>query len=202
MTSTDLIKTTAKLDDDCSVVCVKLNHLKPEIKRAVGEIILCLMKEPACTVFGKPGKQHRNVGFFAVGDSIVGYRFAGQIAKAQPMGEHMKKLLNLVNEIFGANYNGVLVNEYEDGNHYIGEHSDSEKDLDPLAGVVAISVGAERKFRIRNKETKTKYDFKTKHLWALQMKGSEFQKRYTHGIPKQKKIDRPRVSLTFRKHTK
>ena len=54
------------------------------------------------------------------------------------------------NDIFKSNYNGILVNRYQDGTENIGAHSDDEKYLDQ-SGVVAISYGHQRKFRIRDK---------------------------------------------------
>ena len=38
--------------------------------------------------------------------------------------------LTQVNDIFGANYNGILVNKYKTGDDYISAHSDDEKNLD------------------------------------------------------------------------
>jgi hypothetical protein len=35
--------------------------------------------------------------------------------------------LKILNEIFETDYNGVLVNEYKDGNYYIEKHRDSKK---------------------------------------------------------------------------
>ena len=79
-----------------------------------------------------------------------------------------------------------MVNEYVDGNHCIGAHSDDESGLDN-SGVVAISYGAERIFRIRDKaDKKMVCDTKTTHCGIIQM-GGDFQKLYTHEIPVQKK---------------
>ena len=84
-----------------------------------------------------------------------------------------------------------------DGNDYIGAHSDDELGLDKV-GVVSISYGAERIFRIRDKKTKQIIcDESTTHC-----SGGDFQKHYTHEIPVQKKVKNSRISFTFRKHTK
>ena len=50
--------------------------------------------------------------------------------------------------------NGVLVNWYQDGEHYIGWHSDDVSQLDQDAPIYTISLGATRTFKIR--ETKDK----------------------------------------------
>ena len=88
--------------------------------------------------------------------------------------------------VIGAEFNGILVNKYMDGNDYISAHSDDETGLD-LVGVVSISYGSERIFRIRNKATKEIIcDELTTHCSILHMVGN-FQKLYTHEIPIQKK---------------
>ena len=70
---------------------------------------------------------------------------------------------------------------------------------DPI-GVVAISYGSSRIFRIRDKKTKTIVnDFYTENNSILHM-GGDFQKEFTHEIPIEKGIIEPRYSFTFRKH--
>lgn len=93
-----------------------------------------------------------------------------------------------------------MVNKYDDGNNYIGDHCDDEKTLDK-GGVISISYGAVRKFRIRDKVTKKIIiDIPTKSNSIIHM-GGDFQKEFTHGIPVEKKVKEVRYSLTFRKHT-
>ena len=64
-------------------------------------------------------------------------------------------------------FNGILVNDYRDGNDNIGAHSDNEKGLNQGL-ILAISLGSSRKFRIRykngNKFGNENYmDVQTKH---------------------------------------
>ena len=118
---------------------------------------------------------------------------------SKPLSPSMSELLLIINKMIGAEFNGILVNKYMDGNDYISAHSDDETGLDSV-GVVSISYGSERIFRIRNKETKEiACDELTTHCSILHMGGS-FQRLYTHEIPIQKKVKEPRVSFTFRKH--
>ena len=82
--------------------------------------------------------------------------------------------------MMGAEFNGVLVNKYMNGSDYISAHSDDETSLDTTIGVVSLSYGAERIFRIRNKNDKTIVcDEPTTHCGILHM-GGNFQKVYTH----------------------
>ena len=75
------------------------------------------------------------------------------MAKSQELTDNLKLLLDYINKKFNSDFNGILVNKYLKGTDYIGRHSDDETGLSNV-GVLAISFGAVRKFRIRDKETK------------------------------------------------
>jgi alkylated DNA repair dioxygenase AlkB len=157
-----------------------------------------LVHKPPIRVFGKNARMQRDVGFFS--DVCEGYKYSGQMSKAMPMTAELRRLLNYVNAKFGSNFNGILVNRYENGDDFISKHSDDESGLDPKAGVVALTFGSERKFRIRDKETgKMVIDVLTRQDEMIQMAGAQFQKKYTHEIPKQKGVGE-RMSFTFRYH--
>ena len=166
------------------------------MNKCLGEVIGSLNERPEITVFGKKCNQRRNVGFFS--DDSIGYWYSRQLSKSKPLTPSLKLLLEIVNREFDGNFNGILVNEYLDGNDTIGEHSDDEKGLGD-SGVVGISMGATRKFRLRNKATKEKTDIFMTDGMILQM-GGNFQKEFTHGIPREAKVKEKRVSFTFRYH--
>ena len=169
------------------------------IAKCVEEIKDKLLKNPEVIVYGKRGIQHREIGFFS--DESIGYEYSNNLARSQPLTPFLKKLLELVNKKFKTRFNGILVNKYANGLDNIGEHSDDESQLDN-AGVVAISYGAIRKFRIRDKKTKKIVkDIPTLPNQIIQMAG-DFQKEFKHGIPVEKKVKEPRISFTFRKHIK
>jgi alkylated DNA repair dioxygenase AlkB len=156
-----------------------------------------LEEQPEIIVYGKKCKQHRNIGFFS--DESIGYRYSKKLMHSKPMSPCMERLLNVINKTLDAYFNGILVNKYMNGNDYIGAHSDDESGLDKV-GVVSISYGAERIFRIRDKKTKKIIcNEVTTHCSVLHM-GGDFQKIYTHEIPIQKKVKNSRISFTFRKH--
>lgn len=156
-----------------------------------------LVERPEIIVYGKPCKQHRNVGFFS--DESIGYKYSKKLMESKPLSPSLTDLLVSINKMLGTTFNGILVNKYIDGNDYIGAHSDDETGLDGI-GVVAISYGSERIFRIRNKNDKTIVcNEPTTYCGILHM-GGNFQKLYTHEIPMQKKIKESRISFTFRKH--
>ena len=152
-----------------------------------------LEERPEIIIYGKICKQHRNVGFFS--DESIGYKYSKKLMESKPLSKDLSDLLITINKILGTQFNGILVNKYMDGSDYIGAHSDDETGLDGI-GVVAISYGSERIFRIRNKHNKTVVcDEITTHCGILHM-GGNFQKLYTHEIPIQKKLK----SRGFRLH--
>jgi alkylated DNA repair dioxygenase AlkB len=153
---------------------------------------------PEIVVFGKIVKQRRNIGFYS--DSSIGYYYSRTLMKSTPLESSLASLLQVVNNIFGAEFNGILVNHYLSGSDCIGAHSDDESSLDPAAGVVSISFGASRNFRIRDKQTrKIVKDIPTPSGLILVM-GGQFQRYFTHEIPIEKRVSLPRYSFTFRKH--
>ena len=105
---------------------------------------------------------------------------------------------------FDANYDGCLVNWYENGDHYIGPHSDSESDLVPNSPIYSFSFGQERTFRVTKKE-KESFEFETFDIEmknnSLLVMGGEMQKHFKHAVPKRSINSCPgkRINVTFRK---
>lgn len=87
------------------------------------------------------------------------------------------------------------------GLHYIGTHRDDEKQLIKGSPIVTISLGEERKFRIRENSIKIVKDVMTKNGIVLVM-GGNFQKDFKHeivkiNVEKGKKVNL-RISITLR----
>ena len=157
-----------------------------------------LIVNPKILVYGKTCIQHRSVGFYS--DNSIGYKYNNKLNKSKPLHKCLIQLLEYVNTKFNYDYNGILINKYLNGEEYISKHSDDEAGLEHTVGVISISYGAVRKFRIRNKLTKKiEVDLPTDPTKIIQMAG-DFQKEFTHEIPVEKKVNRVRYSLTFRKH--
>jgi len=159
---------------------------------------------PHIIVFNKLCRQRRNVAFYS--DESFGYFYSNTVAKANEMTPELKELLAFVNQSMNANFNSILINEYENGEDYIAAHADDERALSGgEAGVVSISWGDTRRMKFATKDkadncqlgTKCFVPLQSGHL--LQMFGPTFQKRFTHEIPPEKGASR-RISFTFRRH--
>ena len=169
------------------------------IDKCVDEVKDKLLENPKIRIFGKECMQHRSIGFFS--NESIGYHYSGQLAKSRVLTPSLEILLKIINILYKSDFNGILINKYKDGRDSIGKHSDDEKGLSNV-GVVAISCGAIRKFRIRDKKTnKIIQDIPTVSYELIHM-GGDFQKEFTHEIPEEKKIKEGRISFTFRKHLK
>jgi alkylated DNA repair dioxygenase AlkB len=167
------------------------------VEECVGEVKDKLILNPPIVVYDKQCVQHRSIGFFS--DTSIGYKYSNQLSKSIKLTPKLTILLELINNKFKSEYNGILVNKYNDGNDYIGAHSDNETNLDNI-GVISISYGAIRKFRIRDKTTrKIVKDIPTVPFQIIHMAGN-FQKEFIHEIPIEKKVKGGRYSFTFRKH--
>jgi alkylated DNA repair dioxygenase AlkB len=168
------------------------------VLNCVNDIETELEIRPFIKLYGKNVHQNRNVGFFS--DISIGYKYSNKMMTSKPLSLNLKTLLDKINTLFSSNYNGILVNEYSNGNDYIGAHSDDEIILNSDIGVVSLSFGAKRKFRIRDKPTKKIVkDISMEHGQLLQMTG-KFQTEFTHEIPVEKRVKEKRISFTFRYH--
>lgn len=151
----------------------------------------------------KLGRQHRNVAFYS--NESFGYFYSNTVARAHPLTDDLSELMDFVNGATTAKFNGILINEYDSGQDYIGAHSDDEKTLSGNAGVVSLSFGDSRimKFTTKNKDDHCQLgkgrqvELLSGHL--LQMIGDTFQKRFKHRIDEETKRER-RISFTFRCH--
>lgn len=106
----------------------------------------------------------------------------------------MKKL---VEKLSGTSYNSCLLNLYHNGSEGMSWHSDGEKTLKENGTIASLTLGAERKFSFKHKETKLKVDVFLQNGSLLLMKGTT-QKNWLHRLPPTKKVHSPRINLTFR----
>lgn len=130
------------------------------------------------------------------------YWFSGMKHEALPVPEILEPFIEWCNTLGYGNFNGLLLNWYENGLKYIGKHADDESNLIKGSAIIAISLGADRKFRIRCKKTdKIIHDINLFDKSYVVM-GGKMQQKYTHEIVKinGKKGENTgkRISLTFR----
>lgn len=152
-------------------------------------------KNDEAIIFGKLITTKRKVAWY--GDRSFKYSYSKITKEALPWTSELEALKRLVEEKTAETYNSCLLNLYHDGNEGMAWHSDGEKDLKKNGAIASVSFGAERKFAFKHKTTKETVSIILEHGSVLVMK-DETQTHWLHRLPPSKKINKPRINLTFR----
>ncbi len=152
-------------------------------------------KNDEALIFGKLIVTKRKTAWY--GDEGYSYTYSGITRHAFPWTIELLELKKLAEEITGAIYNSCLLNLYHNGDEGVSWHSDDEETLGKHSAIASFSFGAERKFSFKHKQTKETTSVLLENGSLLVMKGST-QINWLHSLPKTKKINLPRVNLTFR----
>jgi len=146
-------------------------------------------------MFGKAITTKRKVAFYA--DDQIDYTYSSVKKKGLVWTPKLLEIKELIESYTGASYNACLLNLYHTGEEGMGWHSDDEKEIIPNSSIASLSIGAERKFAFKHKTTKETVSVMLENGSLLEMKGS-IQQHWWHSLPKTKKVDSPRINLTFR----
>lgn len=146
-------------------------------------------------MFGKRIVTSRKVAWY--GDSGFTYKYSGTEKVALPWTPLLTGLKELVEARCGEHFNSCLLNLYHDGSEGMGWHSDDEATLVRDSAIASLSLGTERKFSFKHRETKETVSLMLERGSLLVMKG-ETQRFWRHSLPKTKKVSEPRINLTFR----
>jgi alkylated DNA repair dioxygenase AlkB len=146
-------------------------------------------------IFGKHIVTKRKAAWY--GDSDYLYTYSNTTKQALAWTKELSELKQIVEELSGTKFNSCLLNLYHNGNEGMGWHSDDEKSLGKNNTIASLSLGAERKFSFRHKQTKQIVSLVLEHGSLLIMKDAT-QRNWLHGLPKSKNITLPRINLTFR----
>ena len=146
-------------------------------------------------IFGKLILTKRKVAWY--GDLPYEYTYSKTTKLALPWTKELLELKELGEKKSGENYNSCLLNFYQTGEEGMAWHSDAEPDLQKDGAVGSISLGAERKFSFKHKNTKQSVSIVLERGSLLVMKGKT-QNHWLHRLPPTKKVKSPRINLTFR----
>lgn len=126
------------------------------------------------------------------------YTYSGKTRIAQPWTPTLTTIRERCESHTNHTFNGVLINFYRNGEDHLGWHSDDElvNGSEPL--IASISLGAERRFDLRHRESRELVSIHLSHGSLLVMSGLS-QKCWEHRIPKMPRMEDPRVNLTFRR---
>jgi alkylated DNA repair dioxygenase AlkB len=134
------------------------------------------------------------------GDAGKSYAYSGIRMDPKPWIKELLEIKHIIEPIAEAQFNSVLINYYRDGKDRVAWHSDDEKELGPNPVIGSVSLGAERKFKLRHKDHKQNGNYgevMLAHGSLLIMKG-ETQRFWKHEIPRTARPIGKRINLTFR----
>ncbi|MBL1142768.1 MAG: alpha-ketoglutarate-dependent dioxygenase AlkB [Proteobacteria bacterium] len=152
-------------------------------------------KNDEAFIFGKHYVTKRKVAWY--GDKPFEYTYSNRTKHALPWTTELKVLKSLVEKETGESFNSCLANLYHDGSEGMAWHSDDEADLKKNSAIASLSFGAERKFCFKHKQSKKTISIMLENGSLLVMKG-ETQTHWLHCLPTTRKVDKPRINLTFR----
>jgi len=164
-------------------------------------------------MMGKPVLTPRFVAHY-----LKPYYYTGRTHPAKDLPDNLKPLLDWCNTVVlhdwlqqegdeknnieTPKFNQGLVNYYMNGIHYIGKHSDDERQLIKNSPIFSASFGQERTFRIRNKKDGSIVEDITMRDKSFIVMCGKLQNEFTHEVPKVVGVKganmSPRVNVTFR----
>lgn len=122
----------------------------------------------------------------------------------KPTNHWIPDLLALKQRIeneFGYQFNGVLLNLYRDHNDSVAWHRDKENKYGKRPIIASISLGQTRNFDFRKADHhQSRYSLPLPHGSLLIMKG-DLQENWEHRIAKSRTPMKERINLTFRLRT-
>lgn len=152
-------------------------------------------KNDEAIIFGKLIVTKRKVAWY--GDSEYDYTYSKITKKANLWTKELLALKEIVEKESNETYNSCLLNLYHSGEEGMAYHSDGEKMLKKNGAIASLSLGAERKFSFKHKKNKQRIDVFLENGSLLVMKEGT-QTNWLHRLPPTKKVNSPRINLTFR----
>jgi len=152
-------------------------------------------KHDEVLIYGKRIVTKREVAWFA--EQPFKYTYSNTTKTALPFTDELLVLKGLVEDKCNESFNACLLNLYHDGSEGMAWHSDDEPELKKDAAIASLSLGAERKFSFKHKKTKEMTSLTLENGSLLVMRGKT-QTYWQHCLPPTKKVNTPRINLTFR----
>ncbi len=131
------------------------------------------------------------------GDAASVYTYSGITLAPLDWVEPLISIREECEQLSNARFNAVLANFYRDGADSMGWHADDEPELGAAPTIASVSLGAERRFDMRHRQTKEVVRIPLPHNSLLIMSGS-CQTHWMHAVARTKRVREPRINLTYR----
>lgn len=133
-----------------------------------------------------------------MGEPEAVYRYSGTVFTPKPWIAPVVSLRRAIEDCSGHRFNSVLLNYYRDGRDAMGWHSDDEPELGRRPVIASVSLGAERRFLLREKRKGARSRALTLAHGSLLLMHGDLQQRFQHALPRTLKPVDARINLTFR----
>jgi alkylated DNA repair dioxygenase AlkB len=154
-----------------------------------------LWEQNSIKLFGKQISEPRLSTWHA--EEHLPYTYSGVPRTPHPWNEPLTALRTACETHIGHTFNGALLNLYRTGQDAMGWHSDDEAVNGSNPVIASISLGAERRFDFRHKQTREVISVVLPHGSLLVMSGA-CQTHWLHRIAKTTRELQPRINVTFR----
>ncbi|WP_173021562.1 alpha-ketoglutarate-dependent dioxygenase AlkB [Lewinella sp. W8] len=118
--------------------------------------------------------------------------------RTRPWTAQTREIRDRVRAVTGHHFHTGVCIRYPDGNTGVAYHHDPSAFGDTTY-IASLSLGAERKFLLREKATGREHAFTLAH-GSLFLMGRHCQERYEHAVPNEPEVRDQRVNITFRKY--
>lgn len=133
------------------------------------------------------------------GEPECHYSYSGIAFNPLPWSATLARIRVRLQHELGVNFNSVLANLYRDGRDSVAWHSDNEPELGVNPVIASVSLGAERRFRLKHK---TRSDLAPVTIdlpqGSMLVMAGLTQQYWLHQITKTTRSVAPRINLTFR----
>ena len=159
-------------------------------------------RQPELTIYGRRVRIPRLTAWY--GDADATYVYSGLRNEPLPWTARLSALNRAIEDVTHGRFNSVLLNLYRNGNDHMSWHRDDEPELGPRPEIASVSLGAARRFDLRQvprlrgaSDKRARYGLELTHGSLLYMRG-DTQTAWEHRIPRAGGLDKPRINLTFR----
>ena len=147
-------------------------------------------------IYGEEHDLPRLTAWF--GDPGASYTYSGIRQEPHPWTPTLLAIRQLVEAFSAHRFNSVLLNLYRTGSDRVGWHADDEPEFGDRPVIASVSLGASRRFKVRQKsDPKKAIGLDLEHGSLLLMRG-DLQRLCEHEVPRTAKVVGQRINLTFR----
>lgn len=140
--------------------------------------------EPRLTAwYGEPGRR---------------YTYSGLTLDPLPFTPFLRHLKTTIEGAAGERFDSVLINRYRSGQDSVGWHADNEPELGPDPLIASLSLGAVRRFVLKERRGEGRVTLDLPH-GSLLLMGRGCQQGWLHSLPKTALPMGERLNLTFRR---